>query len=245
MRTAARAQPVRHAFQHQAHRRGHRAQHGDLGSAHAAGIDVGQQPGAVAHGLRRVGHVVQRAGVAVRGEPVAGCGVASFGPVAEREQRLLAAECRTLARRLERLVERHVGRGQPARRLGESAVMADVAAKMSQRQERLAGIRHASAMARIAQAGGAGRQLFARKGQQFQDFRHVGRVVVCNVHRLILWPVRSVALSRSACAAAAARAWRTGAGSAAGPGPARGTPGGRTPCRRTPPLARPPLPDRR
>ena len=79
------------------------------------GVEVRQQPGLLQHPDRHRPDVGQRGVVAVRVEPLAGRRPAVLGTVAEREQRLLAAERGALRRDVEHLVRREVRRPAPGR----------------------------------------------------------------------------------------------------------------------------------
>ena len=105
-----------------------------------------QQPGLARAPGGHVGDVVQRAVVAVLGEPDPGDLPAVLGPVAQGEEGLLAAHRRALAGDAEHLlgfqVRRQPGCRELGRRLDEDAVVAAVAAQVGQRQEDLAGVGH-------------------------------------------------------------------------------------------------------
>ena len=76
--------------------------------------------------------------------------VAKLRLVAEREQRLLAARLVSGARDGAHRVMRQIGRLSGARRMGKGAVVADVTAKLGERNEDLAGIGHHRPMPVIA-----------------------------------------------------------------------------------------------
>ena len=132
-------------------RDGDLAQAGDVLARHHAGIDVRQQAGLVEHQLAHRGQIVDRRGVAQRGERIARRRVAQLGLVAEREQRFVCSRrgCAG-AGDLQHLVRATDRRARRPRRLGEGAVVADVAAELGQRDEHLARIRDQAAMAAIA-----------------------------------------------------------------------------------------------
>ena len=78
---------------------------------------MGEQAGLVEHGRGRGDEVVDGRRVAVRGEPLGGRGVAVLGRLAEREERLVAAELRRRARAIASTsssVEVRASRGGPA-----------------------------------------------------------------------------------------------------------------------------------
>ena len=87
------------------------------------GVEVRQQPGLLQHPDRHRPQVGQRAVVAVAVQPFPGLRPAVLRPVAEGEQRLLAAERRALPGDLQDLVGREVGGRQPARHGDEGAVV--------------------------------------------------------------------------------------------------------------------------
>ena len=62
----------------------------------SAGVGVGQQPGLVEHQAAHRRQVVDGRAVAVVVQPVAGDRVALLGPLAEGEERLVAARVRAL-----------------------------------------------------------------------------------------------------------------------------------------------------
>ena len=107
-------QPPRRRLEHHAHRRRDRLEPLQLGPRHDAGIQVRQQPGPLQHQDRHRAHVGKRRVVAVRVQPLARRRPALLGTVAEREQRLLAAQRRALRRDRQHFVrreERRVRRG--------------------------------------------------------------------------------------------------------------------------------------
>ncbi len=89
-------------------------------------------------------------GAAERGELLARHAVAQLGLVAEREQRLVAAGRGAGAGDGEHLVGRHERALAAARRLGEGAVVADVAAEGRERDEDLRRVRHAAPAGGVA-----------------------------------------------------------------------------------------------
>src|SRR5581483_5127013 len=105
-----------------------------------------------------------------RRELLARRAVAALGLVAEGEERLVAAGLGARARDLEHLVRAEVRALAAARRGGERAVVADVAAELRQRDEDLGRVRDEEARAalraqrprRLEQIGGV--QLRKRKG---------------------------------------------------------------------------------
>ncbi len=167
-------QPRRGGLQHHPHRRRHRPQPRQLLGGHHPGVEVGQHAGLVEHGPRAGADVVDRRGVAVRGEPGLRCRPARLGPVAEGEQRLGAALRGALAGDGEDVVDRQVRRGQAPGDGDERAVVAAVAAQPGQRDEHLGAVGDQARAAlrvqvRVAAAGREGqhlRQLVAAGPQQ-------------------------------------------------------------------------------
>ena len=120
---------------------------------HHAGVEVRQEPGLLDHPDRDRAHVVERGRVAARRQPLAGDRVAVLGPVAQGEQRLLAALPPAGLGDRDDLLRREEGRVELGRRLGERAVVAVVAAEHGERDEDLARIGDDLAVAEVAQAG--------------------------------------------------------------------------------------------
>ena len=147
MRPAAARQPLGGGFQHQALRHRHRAQARDLVRRHHAGIEVRQEAGLAQHQRGHRGEIGDRAVVAEPRQLLARRAVAQLGLVAEREQRLLAAGRGARARDRQHLVGREIGARVAARRLREGAVVAGVAAELGERDEHLARIGDARAVA--------------------------------------------------------------------------------------------------
>ncbi len=159
-------QPARGGLEHHPHRRGGRAHGGQLVVRHDAGVRVGEHPGLCRDQPGHVGDVGERRCVAVLVEPRARLRPAVFGPVAEREQRLLAPECRALPRDLQHLFGAHVHRllllQQLTGGVDEHAVVAAVAAQGRQRHEHLARVRDDARASRGFEARVARR---AREGE--------------------------------------------------------------------------------
>ena len=134
-------EPAGGGLEHHPHRGGDRLEPVELLPRHHAGVEVGQQPGLLQHPHRHRPDVGQRRVVALLVEPLLGLGPAVLRPVAEREQRLQAAQLGALPGDVEDLVggEEHRVAGAPqlARRLDERAVVALVAAQLGDRDEHL------------------------------------------------------------------------------------------------------------
>ena len=133
-------QPPRGGLQHHPHRRRDRLEPLEVLPGHDAGVEVRQQPGLLQHPDRHRADVGERVVVAVRVQPLAGLRPAVLGPVAEGEQRLLAAHLRALPGDLQDLVRAEVRGVEPAGDGGERAVAAAVAAQPGQRDEDLAAV---------------------------------------------------------------------------------------------------------
>ena len=131
-------QPGRGGLQHHAHRRRDRLEPLEVLPGQHARVEVRQQAGLLQHPDRHGPDVGQRVVVAVRVQPFPGLRPAVLGPVAQGEQRLLAAQRRPLGGDLEHLVRGQVRAVQPARHGDERAVAAAVAAQPGQRDEHLA-----------------------------------------------------------------------------------------------------------
>ena len=122
-----------------------------------AGVEVRQQAGLLQHRDRAGAHVLQRGVVAAGLQPLARGGPALLRPVAEGEQRLLAALRRARAGDLQHLVALEERGGQPVRHGGERAVVAAVAAQPGERDEDLARVRDDARAARVDAARRRGR----------------------------------------------------------------------------------------
>ena len=102
------------------------------------------------------------------GQGLAGGGIAQLRLVAEGEQGLLAARRDAASGDLQDLVGGQVGPGHLPRRLGEGAVVANVAAELGQRDEHLARIGQDAAEGVLANRARAGGQPVERRLQQPQ-----------------------------------------------------------------------------
>jgi len=147
-------QPHGHALQHDAHRRRYGAQTLDVPGCHQARVEVGQEPGLAKHPFRGLAEVGEGRLVAELGQALAGRLVAQLRLVPEGEERLFAAGLGGQARLAQDRVQRHVRRLALLRRLGEDAVVTDVPAQVSQRQEDLARVRDEVAVAPVTQFTG-------------------------------------------------------------------------------------------
>ena len=154
MRPAALRQPFGRRLQHDALRHRHLAQAAQPRFIHHAGIEVRQQAGLLEHQPRAFFEIIERGGVAERGERVARGGVAALGLIAEREQGFLAAGRGTGPRDRQHLVAGKIGGVRFRRRLREGAVVAHVAAQLGERNEDLLRKRNVDAMAGKARALG-------------------------------------------------------------------------------------------
>ena len=151
--TPAFGQAHRARLEHHAHRGAHLLQAGDLLVGHHAGVEVGQQAGLLDHPDRDRAHVVQRGRVSTRFEPLAGDVVAFLRPVAQGEQRFLAAHPAAGVGDRDRLFRCQEGGVELGGRLRERAVVAVVAAQHGERDEHLARIGDDLAVLQVAQAG--------------------------------------------------------------------------------------------
>ena len=147
--SAARAQALRHRLQHQPGGHGDRAQSLQVGAAHHARIDVGQQSGRLVHPLRDLGEIRDGRVVTERRQRLARDPVAALRLVAEREQRFVAAGPGAGLGDGDGLVDGEIRRAEVTRRLGERAVAADVAAEPRQRNEHLGRVADQDGMAEV------------------------------------------------------------------------------------------------
>ena len=115
----------------------HRAQGGQLVGEERPGVGVGQQAGLFHDQAAHGDQVVDGGGVPVLGQPRPRHRVALLRPLAQGEERFVAADLGPPPGHVEHLVGRHVGRVDPGRGLGERAVAAAVAAEHRQRDEDL------------------------------------------------------------------------------------------------------------
>src|SRR5712691_10203139 len=111
------------------------------------------------------------------GKLIAGGAIAQLRLVAEREQGLLAAGRLSGPRDGKHLVEGQIRALVPARRMRKRAVMANVAAKLRQRNENLARIRDDRTVRGIAPAGGCAQQWVQIAVHERQRFR-AGEIAV-------------------------------------------------------------------
>ncbi len=134
-------EPARGGLEHHPHRGGDRLEAVHLLPRHDAGVEVGQQPGLLEHPDRHRAQVGEGRVVALRVQPLLGLRPAVLGPVAEGEQRLGAAELRSLAGDVEDLVGGEVRRLAVPREVPggrhEGAVVAAVATQPRDRDEHL------------------------------------------------------------------------------------------------------------
>ena len=150
MRHALLAQPLGQALNHQPLRNRYRAQRLYVGRRQGAGIEVRQQAGLGMHQLGHGGEIGKCRRMAQFLELAARRRIAQLRLVAEREQRLHAARLGAIAGEAENLVRREIGACALLRRLGEGAIMADVAAQMGERNKNLARIGDEIAMRAVA-----------------------------------------------------------------------------------------------
>ena len=172
VRTAALREPLGRRLEHDPHRRRARAQHAHVGGGEHAGIEMRQQAGLLEHGVGGAREILERRRAAEVGQLIARRAVAQLRFVAEREERLATARGRAGGGDLDHLVDRQVGALAPARRGGERAVVAHVAAQLRQRDEDLRRIGDEAARACVPQAAGLGRQILERQGEQIGPVHH-------------------------------------------------------------------------
>jgi hypothetical protein len=159
-------QAGRGGLQHHAHAGGDRLQPLEVGPGKDAGVEVREKAGLFEYRDGARPHIVQCGLVAALVEPLAGGGPPLLGPVAEREERFLAAVCRAGAGDVEHLVAFEERGRQPVRHGRERAVVAAVAAEPGERDEDVLGERDDARAACVAQPRVADR---ARDGEQFVE----------------------------------------------------------------------------
>jgi hypothetical protein len=115
----------------------HRPQRGELFFVLRPRVGVRQEAGVVDHDLGHRRDVVDRRGIVALGEPAGRDLVVQLRPLAEGEERLVAAGSGPSASNREHLVSLEVGGLEPRRRLGEGAVAAAVPAELGERDEDL------------------------------------------------------------------------------------------------------------
>ena len=136
-RPSVRRQALGQGLEHHALAGRDRAQRGQLGGVQRAGVGVGEQAGLLDDEAAHGGEVVHRRGVALRGQPFPGHGVAVLGPLAQGEEGLVAAGGLPGLGDGQHLLGEEVGGGDAGRRLGEGAVAAAVPAQHGQGDEDL------------------------------------------------------------------------------------------------------------
>ena len=157
------AQARAQRFQHDSLTGGYRPERRDLGAAHHPGIGVRQESGLAQHKRAHRLEIVDRGFVSERVERFARGAVAKLRLVAEREQRLRAAGGRAGAGDRKHLVRGEIGGSPRARPLGEGAIVADVPAKMGERNEHLARVGKMAPMPLVAQTPGGFDQFGQRR----------------------------------------------------------------------------------
>ena len=137
-------QPPRGGLEHHPHGRGNRLQLRELRPRHHPGIEVWQQSGLLEHADRHRPYVVKRRVIAALVEPLPRLVPARLRPITKREKRFFATQFGATTGDVENLVGLHI-HAQPLRPQlagdgDEGAVVAGVAAQMSDRDEHLARI---------------------------------------------------------------------------------------------------------
>ncbi len=174
-------QPGRGGLQHHAHRRRHRLEPLEVRPAQHARVEVRQQAGLLQHPDGHGADVGQRVVVATGVQPLPGLVPAVLGPVAQGEQRFLAAQRGALPRDVEHLVRRQEGAVQPVRDRRERAVVAAVPAQPGQRDEDLPRIRDhpgtpGGGQARVPHPAGVAEQRLQVRSPALQQDRGLARV---------------------------------------------------------------------
>src|SRR5262245_795053 len=135
------AQPLRCRLEHETLGQRDDAQSGHIGWRQMAGIEMCKQSGLLVDRARGLREIRQRRAMSEASELIGRGSVAQLRLVAEREQCLLAACGMTRLRDGKHFIEGQIRPLALARRLSKRAVMANVAAKLRQRNKNLAGIR--------------------------------------------------------------------------------------------------------
>ena len=173
VRTAAHAQSLGGALQHESLGCAHGAQPSEPFCVQHAWIRVRQEPRFPQHELAHSRQVLDGALHAERSQELACCLVAQLGLVAEREERLRAACVAAGAGNGQDVLGREVcaldRRGAP----GEGAVAAVVAAQARERDEYLARIGDDAAVSLVAQQGGLRDELGRMRGDPALGIRQV------------------------------------------------------------------------
>ena len=167
-------------LEHHPLRRGDGPQRGQLVGVQGAGVGVGEEAGLVEHQPAHGDEVVDGRGVAVLVEPLAGRGVALLGPLAEGEQRLVAAGLGAGPGDGQDLVGGQVRGLDPGRGGGERAVRTAVAAQPGQRDEDLRRVRHPPAVGQVPHRRGLGQEV--RQGPLQQLGRRHAREPYRSLH---------------------------------------------------------------
>ena len=172
---AVRRQPLGQRLEHHPLARRDLAQPGQLVGEERAGVGVGEQPRLLHHEAAHVGEILDRRRVTLRLEPLVGRGVAQFGALAQGEERLVAPGRLSGARDGEDLLGGEVRRSDAARRLGEGAIAAAVAAEHGERHEDLRREGDPAPVRPVAHDPGQGGQLGQGGAQEIGVGEHVGQ----------------------------------------------------------------------
>ena len=147
-------QPGCRRLEHHPHAGRDRLEPGQILPTQHPGVEVRQQTGLLEHQDRHCAQVLQGACVAALVQPLLRLGPAFLRPVAQGEQRLLAAVLLTLFCDRQDLIRAEVRRLHAPRGSGKRAVVAAVATQPGQWDEHLAAVRHRPAVARVADPAG-------------------------------------------------------------------------------------------
>ena len=164
-------------LEHHALRRRDRPQLRQFVGEQRARVGVGEQAGLVEHQLRHRHEIVDGGRVAVLGQPGLRRGVAQLGPLAQREQRLVAAGAGSGRRDRDDLFRREIRGLYVRRRLGERAVAAFVAAQHGERDEDLGRIGDAIAETRVTNRTRLSHEVVERPLQQLARRRRCSRQI--------------------------------------------------------------------
>ena len=166
MRSAALAETVRRAFEHESLRNRNFAQRCNVRSVEDARVHVRKQPRLLENRAGSLGEIRQGGLVPELGELLARDAIAQFGFVAQSEKRFLAARGDAGARDSQDLIERQIGSLSFPRRMRERAVVAHVPAELRERNENLARVGDDSAVRCVSPSRGRAHQRWQVRAHQ-------------------------------------------------------------------------------
>ena len=176
MGSALFTKPLRRAFQHQPLGNTDLAEGGDLGRFHEAGIGVREQTGFLKDQLRTFNQIRKRRLVPERFEFLAGQPVALFRLVSQCEKGLAAARHGAGAGYVQNFLARKKGVLPTPGWVSKGAIMTDITAEVSERNEYFARIGNDAAVVLVAAMCCRGHQ-----GLQVDDTNQTVRLVIANL----------------------------------------------------------------